>query len=55
MKKILSILLALTLILGVSAGCSNEFPPNGTEPGSNSSIEGTTDNGAKTATQLLWM
>ena len=47
MKKILSILLALTLILGVSAGCSNEFPPNGTEPGSNSSIEGTTDNGGE--------
>jgi len=50
MKKILSILLALTLILGVSAGCSNEFPPNGTEPGSNSSIEGTTDNGGKNST-----
>ena len=49
MKKILSILLALTLILGVSAGCSNEFPPNGTEPGSNSSIEGITDNGGETS------
>ena len=47
MKKILSILLSLTLILGVLAGCSNENPPSGTEPGSNSSIEGTTDNGGE--------
>ena len=47
MKKILSILLALTLILGVSAGCSNEFPPNGTEPGGNSVLEGTTNSGGE--------
>lgn len=47
MKRILSILLALTLILGVLAGCSNENPPSGTEPGSNSSIESTTDNGGE--------
>ena len=47
MKKILSILLALTLILGVLAGCSNENPPSGTEPGSNSAIESTTDNGGE--------
>ena len=47
MKKILSILLVLTLILGALAGCSNENPPSGTEPGSNSSIEGTTDNGGE--------
>ena len=47
MKKILSILLVLTLILGVMAGCSNENPPSGTEPGSNSAIEGTTNNGGE--------
>ena len=47
MKKILSILLALTLILGVFAGCNNENPPSGTEPGSNSAIEGTNDNGGE--------
>ena len=47
MKKILSILLVLTLILGVLVGCGNENPPSGTEPGSNSSIEGTTDNGGE--------
>ena len=39
MRKILSIVLVLTLILGFSAGCSNENPPSGTEPGSNSAIE----------------
>ena len=50
MKKILSILLALTLILGVLAGCSNEFPSNGTESGSNSSIEGTTGNSDENST-----
>ena len=44
MKKILSILLVLTLIVGVSAGCSNERPPSGTEPGSNPAAEGTTGN-----------
>lgn len=44
MKKILSILLVLTLIL---VGCSNEKSPSGIEPGSNSSIEGTTDNGGE--------
>ena len=47
MKKILSFLLALTLILGALAGCSNENPPGGTEPGSNSAIESTTDNGGE--------
>ena len=49
MKKILSILLVLILIIGVSAGCSNERPPSGTEPGSNSSIESTTDNGGESS------
>ena len=50
MKKILSILLVLTLIVGVSAGCSNEFPPNGIEPGSNPAAEDTTDNGGENST-----
>ena len=35
MKKILSILLVLTLILGALTGCGNENPPSGTEPGGN--------------------
>ncbi len=42
MRKTIVILLMLTLVLGVFAGCSN-----GTEPGNNSSIEGTIDNGGE--------
>ena len=42
MRKTIVILLMLMLVLGVFAGCSN-----GTEPGNNSSIEGTIDNGGK--------
>ena len=42
MKKTIVILLMLMLVLGVFAGCSN-----GTEPGNNSSIEGTIDNGGE--------
>ena len=44
MRKIIVILLTLMLVLGVFAGCSN-----GTEPGNNSSIEGTIDNGGETS------
>ena len=42
MRKTIVILLMLMLVLGVFAGCSN-----GTEPGNNSSIEGTIDNGGE--------
>ena len=42
MRKTISVLLILTLVLGTFAGCSN-----GTEPGNNSSIEGITDNGGE--------
>ena len=45
MKKILSILLALTLILGVLTGCSGEMRPNGIAPGGNS----VSDNGNSNA------
>ena len=49
MKKILSILLVLTLIVGVSAGCSNEFPSNCTESGSNPTAAGATDHGGESS------
>lgn len=46
MKKILSILLVLTLILGTLAGCGQERKPTVTEPGGNS-ISDNTNNNAK--------
>ena len=42
MRKIISILLILTLAIGTLVGCGNNSKPNGSESG-----EGTTDNGGK--------
>lgn len=44
MRKIIAILLILTLIF---TGCGNNSQPNGSEPGNNSALEGTTSNGGE--------
>ena len=47
MRKIISVLLILTLVLGALSGCGNESKPNGMDSGGNPALEGTTDNGGK--------
>ena len=47
MRKIISILLILTLVIGTLAGCGNESKPNGSDSGGNPALEGTTDNGGE--------
>ena len=47
MGKIISILLILTLVIGTLAGCGNNSKLDGSEPGSNSVSEGTTNNGGE--------
>ena len=47
MRKIISILLILTLAIGTLAGCGNNSKLAGSEPGSNSVSEGTTNNGGE--------
>ena len=47
MRKIISILLILTIVLGSLSGCSNEGKPNEPASGSNPALENTTDNGGE--------
>ena len=47
MRKIISILLILTIVIGTLAGCGNNSKLDGSEPGSNSVLEGTTNNGGE--------
>ena len=47
MRKIISILLILTIVIGTLAGCGNNSKLDGSEPGSNSVSEGTTNNGGE--------
>ena len=47
MKKIISILLILTIVIGTLAGCGNNSKLDGSEPGNNSVLEGTTNNGGE--------
>lgn len=47
MRKIISILLILTIVIGTLAGCGNESKPNGMDSGGNLALEGTTDNGGE--------
>jgi len=47
MRKIISVLVILTLVLGALSGCGNESKPNGPDSDGNPALEGTTDNGGK--------
>ena len=47
MRKIISVLLILTLVFGTLSSCGNESKPNGPDSDGNSALEGTTDNGGK--------
>ena len=47
MRKIISILLILTIVIGTLAGCGNYSKLDGSEPGNNSVLEGTTNNGGE--------
>ena len=47
MRKIISILLILTIVIGTLAGCGNESKPNGPDSDGNPALEGTTDNGGE--------
>ena len=47
MRKIIAILLILTLVLGAFSGCSNDPKPKGSEPADNSILEGTVNNGGE--------
>ena len=47
MRKIISILLILTLVIGTLSGCGNESKPKGPDSDGNPALEGTTDNGGK--------
>lgn len=51
MRKIISILLILTLLIGTLSGCGNESKPNGPDSDGNPALEGTTDNGGKNSNE----
>jgi len=47
MRKIISVVLILTLVIGTLSGCGNESKPKGPDSDGNPALEGTTDNGGK--------